>query len=127
MTAARLSSWRTPAVILICGCLIGLITFGLGWMLFALLPLTAIVYNALTVSGPAQGTIGMRMAGVRVLDASTGGGVSFIIAAVHALLFYVELGSAAVLWVVDVAFGLFRADRRFARYLLTNVVFVRSL
>jgi MFS family permease len=28
MTAAPLSSWRTPAVILICGCLIGLITFG---------------------------------------------------------------------------------------------------
>jgi MFS family permease len=28
MTAARLSDWRTPAVILICGCLIGLITFG---------------------------------------------------------------------------------------------------
>jgi MFS family permease len=28
MTAARLSAWRTPAVILICGCLIGLITFG---------------------------------------------------------------------------------------------------
>jgi MFS family permease len=28
MIAARLSDWRTPAVILICGCLIGLITFG---------------------------------------------------------------------------------------------------
>jgi MFS family permease len=28
MTAARLSDWRTPAVILLCGCLIGLITFG---------------------------------------------------------------------------------------------------
>ena len=107
--------------------IIGLVTFGLGWMLFALLPLTAIVYNALTVSGPAQGTIGMRMAGIRVLDASTGAGVSFVIAAVHALLFYVELGSAAVLWLVDVAFGLFRADRRLARDLLTNVVFIRSL
>ena len=28
MTAARLSTWRTPAVILVCGCLIGIITFG---------------------------------------------------------------------------------------------------
>jgi hypothetical protein len=52
--------------------------------------------------------------------------VSYIAAAVHALLFYVALGSAAVLWVADVAFGLFRADRRMARDLLTNVVFVRA-
>jgi uncharacterized RDD family membrane protein YckC len=107
--------------------IIGLITFGLGWMLFALLPLTAILYNAITISGPSQGTVGMRMAGLRVLDATRGGSVSFIAAAVHALLFYVELGSAALLWIADVVFGLFRADRRMARDLITSVVFVRSV
>jgi uncharacterized RDD family membrane protein YckC len=106
--------------------ILGLVTFGLAWMLFALLPLTAILYNAITVSGSSQGTIGMRMAGLRVLDATRGGSVSFIAAAVHALLFYVELGSAALLWMADVVFGLFRADRRMARDLITNVVFVRS-
>jgi uncharacterized RDD family membrane protein YckC len=68
----------------------------------------------------------MRLMGVRVLDASTGGQVSFVAAAVHALLFYVAVGSAALLWIADVAFGLFRPDRRLARDLLTNVVFVRS-
>ena len=36
----------------------------------------------------------MRMAGLRVLDATTGGRVSFIAAAVHALLFYVFVSSA---------------------------------
>jgi uncharacterized RDD family membrane protein YckC len=105
---------------------LGVITLGFGWLLFSLLPLTAIVYNAVTVSGPSQGTVGMRMTGVRVLDATTGGRVSFVAAAVHALLFYVALSSAALLWMADVAFGLFRPDRRLARDLLTNVVFVRS-
>jgi uncharacterized RDD family membrane protein YckC len=106
--------------------ILGVITLGLGWMLFALLPLTAILYNAITISGSSQGTVGMRMTGVRVLNATGGGSVSFVAAAVHALLFYVELSSAALLWIADVAFGLFRADRRMARDLITNVVFVRS-
>ena len=106
--------------------LLGLITFGIGWLLFALIPFAAIAYNAVTISGPHQGTIGMRMAGVRVLDATTGGRVSFIAAAVHALLFYVALGAAALLWVADVAFGFLRPDRRLGRDLITNVVFVRA-
>jgi uncharacterized RDD family membrane protein YckC len=105
---------------------LGVLTFGLGWLLFGLIPFTAIVYNAVTISGPSQGTIGMRMAGVRVIDATTGGRVSFIAAAVHAFLFYVALGAAALLWVADVLFGFVRPDRRLARDLLTNVVFVRS-
>jgi uncharacterized RDD family membrane protein YckC len=105
---------------------LGVLTFGLGWLLFGLIPFTAIVYNAVTISGPSQGTIGMRMAGVRVIDATTGGRVSFIAAAVHAFLFYVALGAAALLWIADVLFGLVRPDRRLARDLITNVVFVRS-
>jgi uncharacterized RDD family membrane protein YckC len=105
---------------------LGVLTLGLGWLLFGLIPFTAIVYNAVTISGPSQGTIGMRLAGVRVLDASTGGRVSFIAAAVHAFLFYVALGAAALLWIADVLFGFVREDRRLARDLLTNVVFVRG-
>ena len=106
--------------------ILGVLTLGLGWALFALLPFTAIIYNAITISGSSQGTIGMRLAGVRVLDATTGGRVSFIAAAVHALLFYVALGAAALLWIADVLFGFVRPDRRLARDLITNVVFVRS-
>ena len=105
---------------------LGVLTLGLGWLLFGLIPFTAILYNAVTISGPSQGTIGMRMAGVRVLDATTGGRVSFLAAAVHAFLFYVALGSAALLWALDVFVGFVRADHRLGRDLLTNVVFVRS-
>jgi uncharacterized RDD family membrane protein YckC len=107
--------------------ILGVITLGLGWLLFPILGVpVAILYNAITISGPSQGTVGMRMAGVRVHDASTGGRVSFVAAGVHALLFYVELSSAALLWIADVAIGLFRGDRRMARDLLTSVVFVRA-
>ncbi|MDQ4136775.1 MAG: RDD family protein [Pseudomonadota bacterium] len=104
---------------------LGVITFGFGWLLFGLLPLTAIVYNALTVGGPSQGTIGMRMAGVRVVDGITGGRVSILQAAVHALLFYVAV-STAVLLAVDVLIGFGRSDRRLGHDLLSGVTLVRA-
>lgn len=103
---------------------LGVITFGLGWLLFGLLPLTAIVYNALTVGGPAQATIGMRMAGVRVVDGAAGGRVSMLQAAVHALLFYVAV-STAVLLAVDILIGFGRSDRRLGHDLLSGVTLVR--
>ncbi len=106
--------------------ILGVLTLGLGWLLFALVPLTAIVYNAVTISGPSQATVGMRMAGLRVLDATTGGRVSFIAAAVHALLFYVFVSSAGLLLAIDILFGLMRPDRRMGRDLLTNVVLIRN-
>src|SRR5215204_3704587 len=79
----------------------GIVTLSLGWALYALLPIVPIVYNAMTVGGPAQGTIGMRIAGVRAIDAQTGGRVSWIMAAAHALLFYVAVVSYGTLWVID--------------------------
>jgi uncharacterized RDD family membrane protein YckC len=106
--------------------ILGVLTLGIGWILFGILPFTAIIYNAVTISGASQGTIGMRMAGLRVLDATTGGRVSFIAAAVHALLFYVFVSSAGVLLAIDIVFGVIRGDRRMGRDLVTNVVFVRA-
>src|SRR3954470_22478849 len=61
--------------------ILGVITLGLGWMLFALLPLTAILYNAITILGSSQGTVGMRMTGVRGLDATGGGSGCVVVAA----------------------------------------------
>jgi uncharacterized RDD family membrane protein YckC len=104
----------------------GIVTLSLGWALYALLPIVPIVYNAVTVGGPAQGTIGMRIAGVRAIDAQTGGRVSWIMAAAHALLFYVAVVSYGTLWVIDIAIGLFRADRRLGHDLLTSIAFVRT-
>jgi uncharacterized RDD family membrane protein YckC len=104
--------------------LIGLLTFGLGWGLYALLPLTAIVYNALTISGAGQGTWGMRAAGLRVVDSGTGGPVGMLNAAVHAFLFYVAMGTT--LLVVDILIGLFRSDSRMGRDIITGITMVRS-
>ena len=105
---------------------IGIVTFTLGWGLYALLvpPLIAIVYNAVTIGGPAQSTVGMRMMGLRVVDAGTGGPVDKITAAVHALLFYLAAGTF-ILLAVDIFIGMTRQDRRLGHDLLTGTTLVR--
>lgn len=106
--------------------IIGIVTFTLGWGLYALLfpPLVAIVYNAVTIGGPAQGTVGMRMMGLRVVDAGSGGPVDKITAAVHALLFYLAAGTF-ILLAVDIFVGMTRQDRRLGHDLLTGTMLVR--
>jgi uncharacterized RDD family membrane protein YckC len=106
--------------------IIGIVTFTLGWGLYALLfpPLVAIVYNALTIGGPAQSTLGMRMTGLRVVDAGSGGPVDKITAAVHALLFYLAAGTF-ILLAIDIFIGVMRPDRRLGHDLITGVTLVR--
>ena len=106
---------------------LGLLTLGLGWGLFFVLPLTAlifIVYNAVTIGGPSQATVGMRTMGLRVVDPHTGRRVSMLSAAVHALFFYVAI-STFLLWACDVVMGFIRDDRRFIRDLLTGMWVIR--
>jgi uncharacterized RDD family membrane protein YckC len=104
--------------------LVGVVTFGLGWVLYAILPLSAVIYSAITVGGSHQSTIGMRMLGLRVADASSGGPVGMLTAAVHALLFYLAAGTF-VLLCLDVLVGIARADRRMGHDLLAGIVLVR--
>jgi uncharacterized RDD family membrane protein YckC len=107
---------------------LGLLTLGLGWGLFFLLPLTAltfIVYNAVTIGGSSQATVGMRMMGLRVVDPNTGRAVSGLAAGVHALFFYVAV-STFLLWACDVFIGFVRDDRHFLRDLLTGMMIVRA-
>jgi uncharacterized RDD family membrane protein YckC len=105
---------------------LGILTLGLGWFLWGLLfpPVIAIIYNALTIGGPAQSTIGMRMTGLRVFR-EDGSPPDKITAAVHALLFYVA-ASTFVLWLVDVVIGMVRDDRRMGHDLLTGLILVRN-
>jgi uncharacterized RDD family membrane protein YckC len=103
----------------------GILTFGLGWMLYAvLIPGTAILYSAVTVGGPSQGTPGMRLAGLRACDAGTGGPVGAIAAGLHALLFYLAAGTFLLL-VVDVVIGFGRRDRRLGHDLLAGLILIR--
>jgi uncharacterized RDD family membrane protein YckC len=106
--------------------ILGIVTFGLAWWLYAVLvPGTAILYSAATVGRRHQSTIGMRMVGLRVIDSATGGPVDKVTAAVHALLFYVAAGTF-VLWVLDLFIGVARADRRLGHDLVVGILLVRA-
>ncbi|PIK70893.1 RDD family protein [Methylobacterium frigidaeris] len=105
--------------------LLGVITFGVGWALYAILPASGVIYSAITVGGPRQSTLGMRMMGLRAVRATTGGPIDWITAAVHALLFYVAL-STFLLWLLDIGIGVMRADRRMGHDLVLDLAVVRE-
>lgn len=68
--------------------LFGLLTLGLGWMLFSVLgPAVALAYVWNTLGGPNQATVGMRMMGIR-LDRLDGRPVDGMLAIVHTVLFW---------------------------------------
>jgi uncharacterized RDD family membrane protein YckC len=103
----------------------GIFTLGLTWGLYAILvPGTAILYSALTIGGPSMGTVGMRMMGLAAVDAGTGGRTSPLIAGLHALLFYVGIGTL-LLYVLDILIGLARSDRRLGHDLLADIIVIR--
>ncbi len=69
----------------------GLLTFGLGWILFAaLVPAVAVLYVAFTV-GARQATWGMRAMGI-TMRMWYGGRPDFWIGAAHAVLFWASSG-----------------------------------
>ncbi|MFC0217944.1 putative RDD family membrane protein YckC [Pseudochelatococcus lubricantis] len=104
--------------------LLGIVTFGVAWLLFPLLAGTGVIYSAITVGGEAQATIGMRWLGLRVVGPD-GARVDFLIAAVHAIFFYIAIGTC-ILFVLDVLTALVRDDRRMLHDVLTGVTVTRS-
>ncbi|GHD07313.1 RDD family protein [Tianweitania populi] len=67
---------------------LGIITLGLGWMLFGMLtPLIALVYVFSTMGSPRQATLGMRAMSIR-LERLDGGRVDGVLAVVHSVLFW---------------------------------------
>lgn len=72
----------------------GLVTFGLGWLLFWLLSpifvFWAIVYVGWTLSAPQSATIGMRLVDLE-LRTWHGGSMYFLLGAVHAILFWISV------------------------------------
>jgi uncharacterized RDD family membrane protein YckC len=101
---------------------LGFLTFGLTWMLLApLWPIIAVIYSGLTVSGPRRSTWGMRAFGVEMRTTS-GQTPPFIVAAVHAVFFYVSISTLTPLVLLV---GLFREDRRLLHDLLAGLIAVR--
>lgn len=106
--------------------ILGFLTFGLAWLLFAILiPAMGLLYSAMTVGGPHQATIGMRMMGLRVWRAASTARVDPLTAGVHALLFWLAT-STFVLWLLDVIIGFARDDRRVGHDLLVDVIVTRA-
>lgn len=104
--------------------LLGVVTFGLAWLLFPLLAGSGVIYSAITVGGEAQATIGMRWLGVRVVGLQ-GGRVDWLTASVHAIFFYIAVGTF-ILLLIDIFTGLMRSDRRMLHDVLAGVTVVRA-
>ncbi|WP_244493624.1 RDD family protein [Aureimonas sp. AU4] len=109
-----------PAFVLVT--VLGLLTLGLGWMLYGfLLPLVAIPYVAFTLGGEAQATPGMRIAGIR-LERNDGGRVDPALAVAHTILFWV--GNVATGGFI-LLLGLFTPRKQLLQDLLLGTVVVR--
>ena len=102
---------------------LGLLTAGLIWFLVPpLFPIVALLYNGFTIGGGKQATPGMRLFGVKMQMAELGGEVSFLIAAVHAIFYYV---SVTILTPLVLIVGVLRSDGRMLHDLLAGVIAVR--
>lgn len=71
--------------------LLGLFTFGLGWLLFPLIwPFVAILYTMFTLGGPRSATPGMRFTGVE-MRTWYGAPMYPVLALVHAIGFWLSV------------------------------------
>lgn len=102
---------------------LGLVTLGLGWFLFA--PLFAIValgYVAFTLGGRGSATVGMRMAGIEVRTWN-GAPMFPLLAIMHSVVFWF---SVSLLTPLILIVGLFTARKQLLHDLLLGTVAVNS-
>jgi len=102
---------------------LGLLTLGLGWMLFTVLvPAVAIVYVWNTLGGADQATIGMKVMGIR-LDRLDGAPIDGMTAVVHSVLFW---AGNVVLTPLVLLVTLFADRKRTLHDLLLGTVVTRA-
>ena len=103
--------------------LFGVLTLGLGWMLFGILgPLVALGYVAMTLGGRNQATVGMRMMRVH-LERLDGRPIDGLLAIVHTVLFW---AGNAILSPLILLATLFLDRKRTVHDLLLGTVVVRD-
>jgi len=106
--------------------LFGLITFGLGWLLFWLLsPISviwALAYYGFTLGGPASATIGMRAMEIE-MRTWYGAPAYFVLGAVHAVVFWVTV---SVLTPFILLVGFFNPRRRLLHDFLVGTVLINA-
>jgi uncharacterized RDD family membrane protein YckC len=106
--------------------LFGLVTFGLGWLLFWLLSpvsvIWALAYYGATMGSAASATIGMR---AMELEIRTwyGAPAYFLLGAVHAIVYWV---SVSFLTPFVVLVGLFNARRRLLHDMVVGTIIINN-
>ena len=101
---------------------LGIVTFGLTWFLIPpLFPFIALFYNGLTISGWRMATPGMRAMDLE-MRTTDGGRVSFLVAAIHAVLFYL---SWTLLTPLILLVSLISSDKRCLHDIVAGVVVTR--
>ncbi|TGQ41154.1 MULTISPECIES: RDD family protein [unclassified Mesorhizobium] len=102
---------------------LGLLTLGLGWMLFSILvPAVAILYIWNTLGSADQATTGMKMMGIR-LDRLDGTRIDGLTAVVHSVLFW---AGNVILTPLILLVSLFSDRKRTLHDLLLGTVVSRS-
>jgi uncharacterized RDD family membrane protein YckC len=105
----------------------GLITLGLGWLLFKLLwPATviwAVVYYGLTFGSAASATIGMRIMDLEIRT-WYGAPAYFVLGAVHGILYWVTISFLTPL-ILLIAF--FNERRRLLHDMLVGTIVINAL
>jgi uncharacterized RDD family membrane protein YckC len=106
--------------------LFGLITFGLGWVLFWLLSPAAVIwalcYYGLTFGSEASATIGMR---IMDLEMRTwyGAPAYFVLGAVHAVVYWITISALTPLILIV---GFFNERRRLLHDMLVGTVVINN-
>jgi len=106
--------------------LFGIVTLGLGWVLFWLLSpasvIWALAYYGMTMGSAASATIGMRAMGLEIRT-WYGAPAYFLLGAVHAVVYWV---SVSVLTPFILLLGLFNARRRLLHDILVGTVLINN-
>ncbi len=103
--------------------LFGVLTLGLGWMLFSVLgPAVALAYIWSTMGGTRQATVGMNMMNIR-LERLDGRRIDGLLAVVHSVLFW---AGNVVLTPLILLATLFTDRKRTIHDLLLGTVVTRS-
>jgi len=104
----------------------GLLTFGLGWLLYWLLwPIAviwALLYYGMTLGSPESATIGMRIVGIE-MRTWYGAPAYFVLGAVHAIIFWI---SVSTLTPFILLVGLLNERRRLLHDFLLGVVLINK-
>ena len=106
--------------------LFGIVTLGLGWLLFWLVsPLSivwALLYYGLTLGGPHSATIGMRVMDLQ-LRTWYGEPAYFVLGAAHAVLYWV---SVSVLTPLVLLLGLFTSRKQLLHDLVLGTIVINT-